>query len=214
MARRARRSQFVGVLAVAAVLVNLPLVHSTWTTNRIQRDGVEVTATVTDHRAAGDGNVVQFELPADVDPAQATRQVQVDDATYDEAVASGELAVTVLPGDPEQLVVEGEAGNGVLLVLTLLVDLLLLLVALLLWRVGRGRGPLRLLAIEDVRRGPPGAELNQVAPETYLVRGEVAEIAADRIVLDLDGRSVEVLLNGYANPVGHQQPAQVHARPA
>jgi len=46
MARRSRRSQFIGVWIVAAVLVNLPLVHSTWMQNRIERDGVEVTATV------------------------------------------------------------------------------------------------------------------------------------------------------------------------
>lgn len=212
MARRARRSRFVGVWVVAAVLVNLPLVHSTWTKNRIERDGVDVTVAVTDHGMAGDWNYLTFRLPEDVDPAQETRQVEVDDAAYDAAVASGEVEVRVLPDDPAQLRVDGEPGNGVLVVLTLLVDLVLLTVALLLWRFGGGRAPLRLLAMEDLRRGPPGAELNQVAPETYLVRGEVTEIEADRVVLDLDGRSVEVLLNGYANPVGYQQPAQVHAR--
>lgn len=211
MAGRARRSRYLGVW-IAAVLVNLPLVHSTWTANRIERAGVDVTAVLTDHGVAGDWHYLRFQLPADVDPAQTTRQVEVDDAAYDAAVASGEVEVRVLPDDPDQLQVEGEAGNGVLVGLTLVVDLILLVVALLLWRFGRGRGPLRLLAMEDVRRGPPGAELNQIAPETYLVRGEVTEIDAERVVLDLDGRRVEVLLNGYANPVGHQQPAQVHAR--
>jgi len=214
MARRSRRSQFIGVWIVAAVLVNLPLVHSTWMQNRIERDGVEVTATVTDHGLAGDWHFLRFQLPEDVDPAQATRQVEVDSATYDAAVESGQLDVTVLPDDPAQFVVDGEAGNGVLVVLTLLVDLVLLVVALLLWRFGRRRGPLRLLAVEDVRRAAPGSELKQVAPETYRGRGEVTETAPDPIVLDLDGKSVEVLLDGYANPVGHQQPAQVHARPA
>jgi hypothetical protein len=211
MARRAR-SQYVGVWVVAAVLVNLPLVHSTWSANRIERAGVDVTAEVTAHGVAGDWHYLRFQLPADVDPAQATRQVEVDDAAYDAAVESGELEVRVLPDDPEQFQVDGQAGNGVLVVLTLLVDLLLLVAALLLWRFGGSRGPLRLMAVEDLRRGPPGAELRQVAPETYLVRGEVAEIAVDRIVLDLDGKSVEVLLNGHSNPVGYQQPAQVHAR--
>lgn len=214
MAGRAGRSRYVGALVVTALLVNLPLVHSTWTANRIERDGVATTATVTDHGTAGAWQWLEFRLPADVDPAQPTGRVEVDEATYESAVASGELEVRVLPDDPSQYRVDGEAGGGVVVVVTLLVDLVLLVLALLVWRFGRGRVPLRLLAMEDVRRGPPGAEMSQVAPETYLVRGEVAEIAPDRIVLDLEGRSVEVLLNGYANPVGYQQPAQVHARPA
>jgi hypothetical protein len=214
MARRARRSQFLGVWIVAAVLVNLPLVHSTWTTNRIESNGVDVTAAVTGQGTsdAGDLRYLMFQLPADVDPVQETRQVEVDEATYDAAVESRELEVRVLPDDPDQFLVEGTGGNRGLVVLTLLVDLVLLVIALLVWRFGRSRGPLRLLALEDVRRGPLGGELTQVAPETYLVRGEVTEVGPDRVVLDLDGRSVEVLLNGHSNPVGHQQPAQVHAR--
>jgi hypothetical protein len=44
------------------------------------------------------------------------------------------------------------------------------------------------------------------------VRGEVAEIAEDRIVLEVGNRRVAVLLDGHTNPVGHQQPAQVRGR--
>jgi len=213
MPRRPRRSHYLPVLIAVAMLVNLPWAHSAWVSHQIERDGVDTTATVVGHGTSGSWHYVRFTLPEDIDPEQPTWQVEVDEATYDAAVASGTLEVRVLPDDPAQHQVDGEVGSGPVVVLTLVVDLLLLMVGLLLWWAGRSRpGPLRLLAIEDVRRGPPGGALDQIAPETYLVRGEVSEIRDGLVVLDLEGKVVEVLLNGYRNPVGHQQPAQVHAR--
>ena len=45
-----------------------------------------------------------------------------------------------------------------------------------------------------------------------LVRGEVQDLADGEVLLDLGNRTVRVLLDGHANPVGYQQPAQVRAR--
>jgi hypothetical protein len=66
--------------------------------------------------------------------------------------------------------------------------------------------------MEDVQRCPPGTAFDRVGGETFLVRGEVLEVAGDSLVIDLGNRSIRVLLDGHVNPVGHQQPAQVLAR--
>jgi len=103
-------------------------------------------------------------------------------------------------------------GPGVV-VLTVGVDVLLVIAGLLLWRRGgTGRPPLEAVAVEDVRRCPPGSALERIAVETYLIRGEITEIEPDRLVIDVGGRSVLVHLDGHRNPVGYQQPAQVVAR--
>ena len=108
------------------------------------------------------------------------------------------------------------AASGVddlapVLVVTLVADAGLVVAALLLWRYG-GRSDLEAIALEDVGRCPPGALLEQVAGEEYLVRGEVLDRSEDRIVLDLGSRTVAVRLDGPANPVGYQQSAQVRVR--
>jgi hypothetical protein len=45
------------------------------------------------------------------------------------------------------------------------------------------------------------------------VSGEVLERDDHEVVLDLGDRLVRVVLDGHANPIGHQQPAQVRVRP-
>ena len=99
-------------------------------------------------------------------------------------------------------------------VVTLVADLVLLVVAVLLWRSGgrRRRPQLRAVALGDVEPCPPGVALDRIREETYLVRGETTETAADRVVIELGDRSVLVLLDGHRNRVGAQQPAQVTAR--
>ena len=100
------------------------------------------------------------------------------------------------------------------LFITLFADAILLVILLLVWRFrGRGRPePLRMAAIGDVERCPPGAVLEQLEATLYLVRGEVIGIADGEIVLDLGDQDVVVVLDGHRNPVGYQQPAQVRAR--
>ncbi|MDF1604548.1 hypothetical protein [Nocardioides sp. YIM 152315] len=110
---------------------------------------------------------------------------------------------------------ERPAGSDLstLLVVTLAADVALAVAAILLTRHGGPRRPqLRAIAVGDVERCPPGVALDRVEGETYLIRGEVVDIAADRVVIELGDRSVLVLLDGHANPVGHQQAAQVRAR--
>lgn len=208
-----RRTRYVLVLVLAAALVNLPLLHSTWTNQRVERSGIEVQATVVDHRTAGGQHLVSFTFPESVDPDQRTWQADVDTSTYDEAVDTGELGVRVLEDDPAAYRADGQVEGNALLVMTLVADVVLILAALLLWRLpGRRRPQLRAIAMEDVERCAPGTALDRLEGETFLIRGEISTIEPGQIVLELGDRSVLVYLDGHLNGVGHQQSAQVRAR--
>ena len=208
-----RRTRYVLVLVLGALLINLPLLHSAWTDQRVERNGVDVHATVLEHRTVGGQHLLSFRFPESVDPDQGTWQADVDATTYDRAVGTGEIGVRVLPDDPSAYQVDGQVTSRSLLVMTLLADVLLLLSALLLWRLGGRRRPqLRAIAMEDVERCAPGSALERVEGETYLIRGEVTALEPGQVVLQLTDRSVLVYLDGHHNAVGYQQPAQVRAR--
>ena len=208
---RGKRNSLL-LLLFLAVVVNLPLLHSTWTDSRVQSNGVDVTATVTDASSA-DGHWLSFQYSEDVDPDQQTWHVQVDQETYDEAQRTGQLQVRVLEDDPGAFRADGQVESSIVLVFTLVADLILLLLLMLIWRSsGRLRGQLRAIALEDVERGGADVLLERLQGEEYLIRGDVLEIEPGRVVLDLGNRSVAVLLDGHANPVGYQQSAQVRAR--
>ena len=210
---RSRRGAAL-VIVLLAVVINLPVVHSAWQRHRIESSGTDVTATVVDDRVVvGDRHLLSFRYPGDVDPDHATWEAEVDKDTYDDAVASGELRVRVLEDDPSEYRAEGAADSRLPLVLTLVADAVLVLVGLLLWRYGgRTRPQLRAIALADVERAEPEVLLERMHGEDFLVRGAVLEVGDDRVVLDLGNRTILVLLDGHANPVGHQQSAQVHAR--
>ena len=204
------------VLILLVVVVNLPLAHSTWTSSRVEGSGVDVTAQLTGHEVRDGGHWVEFTFPEKIDPDQRTWTAEVDQAAYDAAVAAGEIGVRVLEDDPSAYQVDGAVkGNGVL-VITLVVDIVLLIALLFLWRyrgrVGPRRAELRAIALEDVVRCAPGVLLDRIGGEDYLIQGEVVELEPGAMVLDLGNRRVVVLLDGHANPVGYQQPAQVRAR--
>ena len=204
------------LVALLAFLVNLPLLHSTWVDRRVESSGTDVTAAVVHDRVVpGEEYWVSFTFPEEVDPDQRTWDAQVDEEAYDDAVASGEIRVRVLTDDPSAYRAEGAVTSRVPLVVTLVADLLLLVVVLLLVRYGgrtRARASLQAVALGDVERCAPGPLLERIGGEDYLVRGEVQDIADGELVLDLGNRTVRVLLDGHANPVGYQQPAQVRAR--
>ena len=214
---RRRHKQWL-LLVVLVLFINLPIVHSTWLRHRVETSGTEVTSEVVGGEVLGGDDDpqywVHFRLPEDVDPAQATWPVQVDSETYDAATASSSLEVRVLPDNPSAYSVEGEVRSSAGLAATAIADLILLVVLLLFWRFrGRRRpAPLRIAAIGDVERCPPGGVLEQVEGLLYIARGEVVGIEPDEIVLDTGERDVVVVLDGHQNPVGYQQPAQVRGR--
>ena len=69
-------------------------------------------------------------------------------------------------------------------------------------------GQVVLVATEDLERCPPGSVFDQVEGHRFVVCGEVEEIEADAVVLDLGDRRVRVLLDGHRNPAGYQQPVR------
>ena len=135
--------------------------------------------------------------------------VRVDEATCDDAVATRQVQVRVLPGSSTVWRVEGETRSNLGLVITVVADLSLLVLVLLLLRFGsRLRQEMVLVAAEDLERCPPGSVLDQVDGLRFVVCGEVEVIEDDAVVLDLGDRRVRVVLDGRPDPAGYQQPVR------
>jgi hypothetical protein len=197
------------LVALAVVMINLPFVHGTWQDHRLDEDGVDHIATLTDHDERDGGLFVSFALAADDDRPKISGEVRVDRAAYDDAVASDQVTVRTLPGSSRVWRVEGEHHSDLSLVITLVADLFLLVLVLLLVRFGsRLRQEMVLVATEDLERCPPGSVLDQVDGLRFVVCGEVQTIEDDAVVLDLGDRRVRVILDGHHNPAGHQQPVR------
>jgi len=204
-----RRVKNVLLVVVVAVMINLPLVHSTLQNRTIQNSGTDVRAQITDDREVDGQYYVEFVIPAESDREEITGLARVDQDTYDRAVSTQEITVRLHPDNPAIFNVEGEVTSRVGLVITLLADIFLAVMVLLLMRFGpRLRPELVLRATEDLVRCPPGSVLDRVEGDRYVVCGEVATIEEDHIVLDLGDRRVRVILDGYANPAGYQQPVR------
>jgi len=90
----------------------------------------------------------------------------------------------------------------------------ILLLILLVVRRGRRSPvrPVRISALGDVERCPPGTVWEELEEGIWLARGEVVGVDDDEIVLDVGDRDVVVILDGHHNEVGWQQPAQVRGR--
>lgn len=207
------------VLMFMTILINLPIVHGTWTAWRIDHSGVEVTAVVTDDFVISPQNdpryFVEFQYDAEFDPEQTLWAASVDQATYTQAVETEEIAVQVLADDPGAYKVPGQQTSRAGWVISLLANLVLLSLWVLLWRTrsfGSGEADLHLVAVEDISRCKPGASVERVGSDTYLVSGEIFAITDDAVVLDLGDRKVHITMAGFSNPVGYQQPAQVTGR--
>lgn len=213
-----QRKRRIMLVLLLVAFINLPALHSTWTRWQVERSGTVVTATVVDDRATedpdGDRYWVGFTFPEEIDPDQETWPAEVEKDVYDGAVASEQIEVKVIEGRPAAYEADGQVRHWFGLVVTLLADLFLVVMVLLFWHFGRRRRPLpvRIAAVEDLERCPPGAVLEQIEGTLYLVRGEVAEMDDGEIVLDLGDQDVVVVLDGHVNPVGRQQPVQVRGR--
>ncbi|WP_457208401.1 hypothetical protein [Nocardioides sp. P5_C9_2] len=138
-----RRLKNVAVLAFVVVLVNLPLVMSSWTDARVDSAGTDVRAEVTAARNLGTDAEprwwVSYRFPRDVDPEQGTWASEVDRDTWTDAEQSGSITVRVLEGQPSRHTASGEVAGHAGLWTTLVADAVLLLVLGLLWRSRRRR---------------------------------------------------------------------------
>jgi len=213
-----RKRRGTVLLVVLVFLINLPIVHSTITNWRVSSSGVDVTAEVTDARVTSPDDDPRYWLgirfSEDIDPDQTIWPVEVDPAAYDAALEARQIEARVLKSNPAAFRVDGEIRGWLGLITTLIADAILLLILLVVRRFGRRPGPppLRLAAIGDVERCPPGGLVEQIEGSLYLVRGEVVAIEEGEVVLAAGELEVIVVLDGHANPVGYQQPAQVRGR--
>lgn len=205
-----RRWLSVALVAVIAFVINFPLLHSTFLTWQVERSGVDVVARVTETRELGGDLLVVFTVPGDGRREPFEDAVaEVDPPTYEEARRTNELDVRVLPDDGGAFIVEGQVTSRLGLVVTVLADVFLVAMVVLMVRFrGAMRVELVLRATEDLERCPPGPRLDRISGLRYVVSGEVAELGDDEVVLDLGDRRVRVLLDGYANPAGYQQPVR------
>ncbi len=206
------------LVALAAVVINLPLAHTTYYGWRLDRAGVETTATVVETRRVppeGDSEyIVEFRFDRDVDPEQREWFAQVDAASFERAEAEGTIEVRVLPDRPQTYEAAGQQKGPFVLVITLLGDLMLIAISLLYWKTRPDGMHLRLVATVDVERCKPKPVLERQDDGSYLVCGEVSEIEDGAIVLEVGDHTVHVDLDGHDNPVGYQQPARVVGRPS
>jgi len=210
------RRTAVVLVVFAALVINLPIAHSTWYGWRLDRDGVQTEATVVETRRVppdSDKYYVEFRLDPELDPEQREWVAQVDADTYDRARADERIGVRVLPGRPSTYEADGQQTGSLLWVITLLGDLMLLGMALLYWRSRPSGAQLSLVATADVERCKPVASIERLKDGSFVVCGEVSGIEDDAVVLDLGDQTVRVELDGHANPVGYQQPARVTGRP-
>lgn len=206
---RGNRRGAVVVIVLLAV-VNLPFLHGAWVGRDVERNGVDVTATVLSSRGSDDGGLVEFRFDDVVDPAQDVWTAALDGDAFRLAESSESVQVRVVPGSPERYRVAGAQGAGVLVALTVFADVVLVIALVLVLR--RRPGPLRLIALEDVQRAKPGGSLQRVSGSMYVVTGEVSAIEADVVVIDVGDQEVHVDLAGFSNPVWFQQPARVTCR--
>ena len=206
----ARKWLSVVLIAFIAFVINFPLLHSTYLRWQVERSGVDVVAEVTETREVGGELLVVFTVPGDGRREPFENAVaKVDAATYDEARRTQELDVRVLRDDGGAFIVEGQVTSRLGLVVTVVADVFLVAMVLLMLRFRAVmRVELVLRATEDLERCPPGSRLDRISGMRYIVSGEVAELGDDDVVLDLGDRRVRVLLDGYANPAGYQQPVR------
>ncbi len=216
------RTPALFLVAFAALVINLPLAHSSYYGWRLDRDGVETVATVVETRRVppadppddeGGKRVVEFRFDADLDPEQRVWFAQVDADSYDRAEETAEIDVRMLPARPATYRADGQEQGSLPWVITLIGDVMLLGVAFVYWRFRPSGNQLHLVATADVERCKPVASIERLEDGSYVVCGEVSEIEDDAIVLDLGDQTVRILLDGHANEVGYQQPAKVLGRP-
>lgn len=215
---RRRRKRLLLALVVVA-MVNLPLAMSAWSDWRVEQAGVDVSAEVLDARNLGTAEEprywLNYRFPEDVDPDRRTWSAEVGRASWDRARAAGDIRVRVLAGTPSANTADGEVHRRLGLVTTLVVDVLLALLLVAVWR-SRGRDAVDVEVVEavsDVEPAEPGAGWEDLGEGIVRVTGEVVDHEDDELLLALSDRLVRVILDGRAVVVQPRGQATVLVRP-
>jgi hypothetical protein len=136
------RPKAVLLVVLVVVLINLPVASGAWTRWQVDRSGRDVTARLTDHAVRPPTDqpdyFVAFVFDDDLDPGGGPGSPRSTGRRTTRPVASGEIGVRVLPGQPEAHRVDGQVAHRTGLFVTGAADLALLLVLLLAWRFRGG----------------------------------------------------------------------------
>lgn len=127
-------------MVLVLILVNLPAVHEGWTDREVRNKGVDVAGTVLDSRGSDGHYLIDYVLPEEIDPAQVRYSASVDVETYNQAVASEVIAVRAVPGKPGSNRPDGLVASSLFTVIAIAGDVVLLLIAVLLWYRRRNPG--------------------------------------------------------------------------
>jgi hypothetical protein len=195
------------------MVVNLPYAAHVWELHRAETDGLRVTAPVLEVTPSGGDAILDFRMPASVDSKQTVHEVKVDGATGAAAARTQQIEVRVLKGHPTVFHVAGQIRSSTSAIVIAVVDLLILFMLLLRWRLGgRIRRPaLQAVALGDVESGEEGSLLDKQPDGSYVINGEIAEAGPESMLLTLRDRDVTVHLRGHLNPVAVGESARVHA---
>jgi hypothetical protein len=116
------------VILLAVFLVNLPAAHQAWTDHQVASEGRDVEATVLEARTINGRHLVDYRLPAELDPGRNRFSASIDAETYRHASTSRRLAVRVIPGRPGANRPSGEVSNPLFTVVAVGADAILLLI--------------------------------------------------------------------------------------
>jgi hypothetical protein len=204
---RGRRLLFVAAIVVALAL---PLVASLVTRARIDSSGTDVEATVVDTSRRGDGYLVAFRFPKDVDPDQDAYSASVSRASYERAVDSGTITVRVLDGRPEAHRAEGEIRSVTQYVVMGAGILLVMMVGWWWASRGRQRPTVRIRADAPLEAAGPDdvGTLGRTTGDIYEAVGTIVSADDHEVVLDVGERHVVIHLAGHPNPVPVGSPAR------
>lgn len=177
------------MILVALVLVNLPFVHESLSERQITRSGHDVEATLVKAQTLNGRRFVDFRLPEGLDPKGTLFSTRVDDTTYRQARETRVLVVRVVPGKPSLNRPVGEVRSNLFAVVALVSDMVIILIAVLLWRRWRRWSRHEVVAVGDgvVGLASEGNTLTVSCPEGWTSRVKVGDRVSGSMHLVADG---------------------------
>lgn len=198
---------------LAVFLVNLPLGHAAWNDRRLHDSAVSTDVEVLDTAVVGaSSDDPRYFVTWRFNPDEGGRYTsQVTPRAFRIAEDARILEVEYLPDEPEvnRPVERPDTGNMGLVITIGGNATIAVMVGLMLWV--RRATRFELLATSDVVRCKPPELLREDGDEV-VVRGEVAEVHDDHVVMTCGGRRITVILGEHVNPIGHQQYAEARGR--
>ena len=196
---RTRRLIFVVVMLV---VLTFPLVSTLITRARVERSGVDVTATVVETPRDGDRYLVSFRFPEEIDADQQNYSAEIDKCRTTRrspASRSGSGCSRTAARPPGR----GRDPQQAPYVTVAVADAIVLVVGLWWVKIGRRRPTVRCCANGPLEPADPDevGSLARQPDDAFEAVGTVLSADDAEVVVDVGERRVVVSLVGYENPV-------------